>query len=58
MRTDDTDLDTVNNRLDVYDKNAKPIVKFYEGKGLLKRIDSSDTLAMSEDELKEAVGLK
>ena len=40
LRSDDTDLDTVNNRLDVYDKNAKPIVEFYESKGKLKRVDS------------------
>lgn len=58
LRTDDTDIETVNNRLDVYEKNAKPIIESYEGKGLLRRVDSSDTLAMSEDQIKETIGLK
>jgi len=54
-RSDDTE-ETVNNRLDVYEKNAKPIIEHYKNKNLLQKIDSTDTLAMSEEEIKKAIG--
>lgn len=54
-RSDDTE-ETVNNRLDIYEKNAKPIIEYYKNKNLLQKIDSTDTLAMSEEEIKEAIG--
>lgn len=54
-RSDDTE-ETVNNRLDVYKKNAEPIIEHYKNKNLLQKIDSTDTLAMSEEEIKGAIG--
>jgi len=56
-RSDDTE-ETVNNRLDVYKKNAEPIIEHYKNKNLLQKIDSSDTLAMSEEEIKKAIGYR
>lgn len=56
-RSDDTE-ETVNNRLDVYNKNAEPIIEHYKNKNLLQKIDSTDTLAMSEEEIKKAIGYR
>jgi len=56
-RSDDTE-ETVNNRLDVYKKNAEPIIGHYKNKNLLQKIDSTDTLAMSEEEIKKAIGYR
>ncbi len=56
-RSDDTE-ETVNNRLDVYKKNAEPIIEHYKNKNLLQKIDSTDTLAMSEEEIKKAIGYR
>ncbi|MFA5247264.1 MAG: adenylate kinase [Candidatus Micrarchaeia archaeon] len=39
-RSDDNP-ETVRNRIKVYEENTKPLVEFYEKKGVLKRIDSS-----------------
>lgn len=39
-RSDDTP-ETIRNRITVYEKNTKPLVEYYEKKGVLVRIDSS-----------------
>ncbi|MFA6329335.1 MAG: nucleoside monophosphate kinase [Candidatus Micrarchaeia archaeon] len=39
-RSDDTP-ETIRNRIAVYEKNTKPLVEYYEKKGVLVRIDSS-----------------
>ena len=38
QRADDT-VETVTNRLDVYDRNTSPLVEYYRHKGLLKPVD-------------------
>jgi adenylate kinase len=38
QRSDDKP-ETVEHRLEVYAKDTEPLVRYYEGKGLLKRID-------------------
>jgi adenylate kinase len=38
QRDDDT-VETVTNRLDVYDKNTSPLIEYYSAKGLLRSID-------------------
>lgn len=38
QRADDT-VETVTNRLDVYDRNTSPLVEYYRDKGLLKPVD-------------------
>jgi adenylate kinase len=40
QRADDT-VETVTNRLDVYDRNTAPLVDYYRGQALLKVVDGS-----------------
>jgi adenylate kinase len=40
QRDDDT-VETVTNRLDVYDKNTSPLIDYYAAKGLLRSIDGN-----------------
>ena len=54
QRSDDNE-ETLKNRLDAYENNAKPIIEYYENKGKLKRIDASDTLSFTEDDLKKII---
>jgi adenylate kinase len=41
QREDDTEA-TVTRRLDVYDKQTRPLIAFYERKGLLHRVDGTE----------------
>ena len=52
QRSDDNE-ETLKNRLDAYEKNTKPIIKHYKKKKLLKRINAENTLALTEDQIKE-----
>ena len=52
QRSDDNE-ETLKNRLDTYEKNAKPVIKYYKKKKLLKRVNAENTLAFSEEEIKE-----
>ena len=52
QRTDDNE-ETLKNRLDTYEKNAKPVIKYYKKKKLLKRVNAENTLALSEEEIKD-----
>ncbi len=56
QRSDDTE-ETLKNRLDAYEKNAKPVIEYYEKKGLLKNIDAETTLDLTEDDIKKIIGL-
>ena len=38
QRADDT-IETVTNRLDVYERNTQPLIDYYRGKGLLREVD-------------------
>lgn len=40
QRADDT-VETVTNRLDVYERNTQPLVDYYDAKGLLRKIDGA-----------------
>lgn len=40
LRDDDT-VETVSNRLDVYDKNTAPLIEYYGAKGLLRPVDGA-----------------
>ena len=51
QRSDDNE-ETLKTRLDAYEKNAKPIIKFYEEKGKLKKVDATNTLKFTNDEIK------
>jgi adenylate kinase len=52
QRSDDNE-ETLKNRLDAYEKNAKPIIKYYKKKDILKRVNAENTLAFSEEEIKK-----
>jgi adenylate kinase len=43
QRNDDK-LETVGNRLDVYEAQTSPLIEYYEKKGLLKNIDGSQPM--------------
>lgn len=38
---DDDSVETVSNRLDVYERNTQPLIDYYAGKGVLKSVDGS-----------------
>jgi adenylate kinase len=56
QRSDDTE-ETLKNRLDTYEKNAKPLIKYYKKKGKLKKVDATDTLKYSKDDIKKIIGM-
>lgn len=43
QRDDDT-LETVGNRLDVYEAQTAPLIEYYKQKGLLKEVDGAQTM--------------
>ncbi|MFW9987062.1 MAG: adenylate kinase [Candidatus Odinarchaeota archaeon] len=51
QRSDDNE-ETLKNRLDAYEKNAKPLIKYYKKRGKLKKVDAKDTLKYTEDDIK------
>lgn len=52
QRADDTE-ETLKNRLDVYEKNTKPLINYYKDQDLVKEIDYSKKL--SEDKVKKVI---
>ncbi|MFW9879227.1 MAG: adenylate kinase family protein, partial [Candidatus Thorarchaeota archaeon] len=56
QRSDDSE-ETLKNRLDTYEKNAKPIIKYYKKRGKLKKVDATNTLKYTEDDLKKIIGI-
>jgi len=56
QRSDDNE-ETLKSRLDAYEKNAKPLIKYYKKRGVLKKIDATDTLSYTEDDIKKFIGL-
>ncbi|WP_254535542.1 adenylate kinase [Halomarina litorea] len=54
QRDDDTE-ETVRDRLDVYDENTKPLIEFYEERGLLERIEGDQTPDEVWEDLRVAI---
>jgi len=54
QRSDDNE-ETLKNRLDAYEKNAKPIIKYYKKKKVLKRVNAEDTLKFTEDDIRKII---
>ncbi|MFX1418322.1 MAG: adenylate kinase [Promethearchaeota archaeon] len=54
QRADDNEQ-TLKNRLDAYEKNAKPLIKYYKKRGKLKKVDATDTLSFSDDDIKHII---
>jgi len=50
QRADDA-ISTVNNRLDTYENQTKPLVDFYTGKGQLAAVDGTKAIASVFDEI-------
>lgn len=55
QRKDDAP-ESVQNRLDVYEKQTKPLIDFYAEKGLLKNVDGSKPLAEVTEAILAALG--
>ena len=54
QRSDDNE-ETLKNRIDAYEKNAKPLIKYYKKRRKLKKVDASDTLSFTEDDIKKII---
>ena len=55
QRTDDQ-LDSVKNRLDIYESKTKPIVDYYKGRGILKEVDGMQSFEEVYRDIKQALG--
>ena len=42
---------------ETYEKNAKPIIKYYKKKGKLKKVDATDTLKYTEEDIKKIINM-
>ena len=54
---DDDKPETIQNRLDVYEKSTSPLVEYYRGKGILKSVDGDRPVDEVYADVKEALGL-
>lgn len=52
QRKDDTE-DTVQNRLDVYNKQTAPLIEYYRNKGILVDVDGNQTIQQTFEDVKE-----
>jgi len=52
QRGDDNE-ETLKNRLGTYEKNAKPIIKYYKKKKLMRKINAENTLELTEKDIKK-----
>ena len=53
-RTDDN-VETFKTRLELYKDYSGPIIEHYKSQGVLKTVDTEDTLELSEDDIKKIV---
>ncbi len=58
IQRDDDKAETVLNRLTVYHDQTAPLVAFYEGKGLLHRIDGAQGMDVIFHSIMETLGVK
>ena len=56
QRSDDNE-ETLKNRIDAYEKNAKLLVKYYKKRGKLKTVDATDTLSFTDEDIKKIIEL-
>ena len=54
---DDDKPETIQNRLDVYEKSTSPLVEYYRGQGILKVVDGDRPVDEVYASVKEALGL-
>ncbi|KKL48727.1 hypothetical protein LCGC14_2322590, partial [marine sediment metagenome] len=55
QRSDDNE-ETLKNRLDAYEKNAKPIIEYYNELGKLKKVNAENTLKFTDSDIKGIIG--
>lgn len=55
QRTDDQ-LDSVRNRLEIYETKTKPIIDYYKGRGILKNVDGMQSFDKVYEDIKKALG--
>ena len=56
QREDDT-LETVRQRLNVYNEHTEPLIDYYDGKGILKNVDGNRDIDEVYKEIKEKIDL-
>ena len=54
---DDDKPETIQNRLDVYEKSTSPLVEYYRGQGILKSVDGNRDVEVVYTDVKKALGL-
>ncbi|MFW9895871.1 MAG: adenylate kinase [Candidatus Thorarchaeota archaeon] len=52
QRSDDNE-ETLKNRIDAYEENAEPIIKYYNETGKIKKVNAENTLKFTIDDIKE-----
>lgn len=52
QRSDDNE-EILKNRLDAYEENAEPIIKYYDNLGKIKKVNAENTLKFTFDDIKE-----
>ena len=55
IQRDDDKPDVIENRLRVYHDQTEPLIEYYDGKGLLRRIDGSRTPADVHDHIRAVI---
>ena len=56
QRSDDNE-ETLKNRLDAYEENAEPIIKYYDEMGKIKKVNAENTLKFTEEDIKEILNI-
>ena len=54
---DDDKAETIQNRLDVYEKSTSPLIEYYRGQGILKTVDGDRPVDEVYTDVKEALNL-
>lgn len=57
-KRDDDNEETIGNRLDVYKRQTAPLVDYYDGRGLLRRVDAEGSMDDVHARLLGALGLR
>lgn len=55
QRKDDS-IETIKNRLEIYHRETKPVIEYYEKKGLIITIDGSGTMENTHQQVLKALG--
>ena len=53
---EDDQINSVRNRLDIYESKTKPIIDYYAGRGILKNVDGMQSFESVYEDIKKALG--